>query len=261
MKQTLQNWLKNNVDFALFLAVLTETPRWAVAFMAVHEPLYVGIPLGVLLAFATSHAWRAYFNTRNSKLFALNVTSIVIAVAVIAPVMFAMTSHQADQVNINAVLSPSYVWIWATLLALTTFLPLIQLAAVHGIVQPAAQPEPVQPTAQQATRTRTQRTVQVNEQSEQYTIVEPHSAQLPGAQLPVITVQPEPHAVQAESEQLDFSTFSTAQKKAHVLRLLDSKETINQSQLSAQLDVRRQTISAWVKAHSEQEANALRSHE
>lgn len=251
MKQTLQNWLKNNVDFALFLAVLTETPRWAVAFMAVHEPLYVGIPLGVLLAFATSHAWRAYFNTRNSKLFALNVTSIVIAVAVIAPVMFAMTSHQADQVNINAVLSPSYVWIWATLLALTTFLPLIQLAAVHGIVQPAAQTEPVQPTAQ-ATRTHTKRNVQVDEQSEQYTVVQPQ---------PIVqaTVQPVLDAVKQpalETVQPDFAQMTILEKKAHIAQLILNGTPINQSQTAIQLGVSRTTLNAWVKAYSEQAVQA-----
>ncbi len=250
MKETLQNWLKNNVDFALFLAVLTETPRWTVAFMAVHEPLYVGIPLGVLLAFATSHAWRTYFDTRNNKLFALNVTSIVIAVAVIAPVMFAMTS--SETVDINAVLPSGAVWVWATLLALTTFLPLVQLAAVQGIKADTVRAMSVQPAAQ-VTRTHTKRNVQVDEQSEQYTVVEQPSAQLPTAQTAIVTVQPEPHTEQAESEQFDFSSMTTAQKKAHVVRLLDSGANINSSQLSAQLDVRRQTVSGWIKAHSTQE--------
>jgi hypothetical protein len=132
MKQ-LHKWLQVNVDFALILAIFTETPRWTVAFMAVHEPLWVGIPLGVLLAFATSHAWRAYFASRHAGLLAFNIASILIAVAVIAPVLFAMIFHPATEINIAEVLPVRLAWIWAALLAVTTFLPLVQLAAVQGL--------------------------------------------------------------------------------------------------------------------------------
>ena len=47
IKDKLTVWLQNNIDFALFLAVFTETPRWTVVFVAVHESVFIGIPLGV----------------------------------------------------------------------------------------------------------------------------------------------------------------------------------------------------------------------
>ena len=52
-------WMRRNFDFALILAALVEIPRWTVTFLAIHEPLWVGIPLGALLAYATSEGWRA----------------------------------------------------------------------------------------------------------------------------------------------------------------------------------------------------------
>jgi hypothetical protein len=144
----LRKWLQANVDFALILAIFTETPRWTVAFMAVHEPLWVGIPLGVLLAFATSHAWRAYFATRHAGLLAFNIASILIAVAVIAPVLFAMIYHPATAINIAEVLPVQLAWGWAALLAVTTFLPLVQLAAVQGLHTRMATVQPGTATAQ-----------------------------------------------------------------------------------------------------------------
>lgn len=157
-------WLKENVDFAFFLAAFTETPRWTVAFMAVHEPMLVGVPLGVLLSFATARAWRKFFETRNWWLFSFNALSMLIAVAVIAPVLYAMTTVPADQVDLSKVLSPVWLGVWASLLALTTFIPLVQLAAVQDIpllrtkevkVQKPVQPktESVQPDVQEDVQT------------------------------------------------------------------------------------------------------------
>lgn len=153
-------WCKENIDFALILAVCTETPRWTVTFMAIHEPLWIGISLGVLLAFATSKVWRHYFTTRSKITLTFNVLAIILAVLVIAPVLFAMIEHKPDQVDIAQVLQDAWLrWAWSFGLALTTFVPLVQLAAVHGVqvkhaqlsivhsaktVQPDAQPKPAQ---------------------------------------------------------------------------------------------------------------------
>lgn len=126
-KGATSRWLQRNVDFAFFLAAFTETPRWTVAFMAIHEPMWVGIPLGVLLAFATAKAWRKFFVSRDWRLFWFNVASIVIAVMVIAPVLFAQSS--GHDVDLSVVLGSKMLWVWATVLALTTFIPLVQLAA------------------------------------------------------------------------------------------------------------------------------------
>lgn len=139
------DWISSNIDFALILAAVTETPRWTVAFVAINEPLWIGVPLGLLLAFATSKAWRFYFRTRSTGMLIFNVFSILMAVAVIAPVLFAMTSVPPADVRMADVLPVQGIWAWAIIMAVTTFVPLIQLAAVQ-YVQPAtdaATPAPV----------------------------------------------------------------------------------------------------------------------
>lgn len=133
----LRDWVRANVDFAFVLAVFTETPRWTVTFLAIHEPLWIGVPLGVMLAFATSKAWKYYFATRSWKMFTFNVAAIALAVFVIAPVLYAMIGHKPDEVDITNVLPNVWVrWAWSSGLALTTFIPLVQLAVVHGHTQP-----------------------------------------------------------------------------------------------------------------------------
>lgn len=147
-KRTWQ-WLAG-VDKALILAALVEVPRWAAAFAAVHEPLIVGVPLGILLAYATSESWKAYFaDRRRFGLLTLNVIGLASAVIVITPVLYAMTSVPLDEVELAAVLPDDMRMAWAGVLAATTFLPLIQLAAAKysgrtDVVQtPATQPETV----------------------------------------------------------------------------------------------------------------------
>lgn len=129
----LMGWCKDSIDFPLILAVCTETPRWTVTFMAIHEPLWIGVALGVLLAFATSKVWKHYFATRSWITLLFNVLALILSVVVISPVLFAMTEKEPDQVDIMQVL-PDWRWRagWSTALALTTFVPLVQLAAVHG---------------------------------------------------------------------------------------------------------------------------------
>lgn len=135
-----KDWLRANVDFAFFLAAFTETPRWTVAFLAVNEPMWVGVPLGVLLSFATARAWRKFFEARNWWLFGFNVASMVIAVIVIAPVLKAMTKVEAQHIDLSLVLDDTWLWVWSVVLALTTFIPLVQLAAVQDVSQVASKP-------------------------------------------------------------------------------------------------------------------------
>lgn len=161
MKAKIVQWLQDNIDFAFVLAAFTETPRWTVAFKAIHEPTWIGVPLGVLLAFATAKAWRRYFETGNMRLFYFNLASMAIAVAVIAPVLYAMTGQEVAQVTL-AHMQPFGRGVWSALLAVTTFLPLVQLAAVtdtrmhksvvqkpKSVVQEIVQPEVQSALAQQ----------------------------------------------------------------------------------------------------------------
>ncbi len=142
----MRKWIEDNIDFALILAAVTETPRWTVAFVAINEPLWIGVPLGLLLAFATSKAWRYYFRTKSTPMLIFNVFSILMAVAVIAPVLFAMTSVPPADVRMADVLPTQGVWVWAVIMAVTTFVPLIQLAAIQT-AQPATAPENAAPVA------------------------------------------------------------------------------------------------------------------
>jgi hypothetical protein len=130
--QTVKPWAERNVTFSLLLAVLTEVPRWTFAFRAVNEPLWAGIPLAILIAFAAAHAWEEYFAEHDLLLLALNVISLVFAVFTIAPVLFAMIESPAHEVSIANIFGPFMKGVWASVLACTTFLPLIQLAVVEA---------------------------------------------------------------------------------------------------------------------------------
>jgi hypothetical protein len=152
--QTLKNigtWLKLHFDFALILAAAVEIPRWTVTFLAIHEPLWVGIPLGALLAYATSEGWKAYFvDTRRYKLLAFNVASLAAATFVITPVLFSMASAPIDEIDLAALLPSAWLLAWAGVLAVTTFAPLIQLAAVKST--PAEKPTNAITTLNRGTR-------------------------------------------------------------------------------------------------------------
>ena len=140
----LGNWLKDHVDLALILAAATEIPRWTVAFLAIHEPLWVGVPLGALLAWALKDGWNGYFRTKRLGILALNLAALATAICVITPVLYVMTYVPVEQVNLTMVFGDSMAWRmgWAGLLALSTFLPLIQLSAVRPASVPKAHDTP-----------------------------------------------------------------------------------------------------------------------
>lgn len=129
--EPVRSWAKGNVTFSLILAILTEVPRWVFAFEAVNEPLWAGIPLAVLIAFATAHAWEEFFTYHDNLLLGLNIVSLIFAVFTISPVLFAMIKTGED-VSIYNVFPYVLQWAWAVVLACTTFLPLVQLAVVES---------------------------------------------------------------------------------------------------------------------------------
>lgn len=208
-------WCKDNIDFAFILAVFTETPRWTVTFMAIHEPLWIGIPLGVLLAFATSKVWKYYFTTRNVWSLRFNIAAIVLAMLVITPVLYAMTETSPKEVNVTLVFADLRTinpvrMVWAASLALLTFVPLVQLAAVHGIQTQPAQDKPQQRSAQPK---------------------------------PPVTVTEQPENTQPQSAQ---ETDDTINKRQRAIQL--RSEGLSYAQIAGELDVHRNTISNWLKA-------------
>ena len=134
------------------------------------------------------------------------------AVLVISPVLFAMIEHKPDQVDIAQVLQDVRLrWGWSFGLALTTFVPLVQLAAVHG-AQPAKNEQAVQPAVQSSS-------VQSVVQS---TVEFEHN---PDAQSKLAQVNPE---------------------DAQQARLLKS-EGLTNIQIAAELGVHRNTVGALLK--------------
>ena len=129
------------VDVALMLAAAVEIPRWTVTFLAIHEPLWVGVPLGALLAYAASEGWKAYFaDKRRYVLLTFNVASLLAATFVITPVLYSMATGPIESLDLTRVLPPVWLATWAGVLAVTTFAPLIQLAAVKAVQPHAATP-------------------------------------------------------------------------------------------------------------------------
>jgi hypothetical protein len=143
-----QPWAQRNVTFGLVLAIVTEVPRWTFAFAAAHEPIWAGCALAALMSYAAAHAWEEYFIRHDRLLLTLNALSLAFGVFTISPVIFAMTNGSGHSVNMKDVLPLPLLWVWAIVLASTTFLPLIQVAVVEvrrrDRVQLDAQPE-VQP--------------------------------------------------------------------------------------------------------------------
>ena len=134
-------WLsKRRFDPVLFVAALVEIPRWTFAFLAIHEPVWAGIALGALLSWAAKRGWDAFFASGSKWMLSLNLFSLATAVAVISPVLYAMTYGPVSQVHLPetlAALGPSALGIWAILLALTTFIPLVQVACATYYLRPA----------------------------------------------------------------------------------------------------------------------------
>lgn len=114
----LGNWLKDHVDLALVLAAATEIPRWTVAFLAINEPLWVGVPLGALLAWALKEGWTTYFRTKQGIVLALNLAALATAILVITPVLYAMTYVPVDEVDLSIVFggaTAGFVVAWETI--------------------------------------------------------------------------------------------------------------------------------------------------
>ena len=127
-----------NIDVAMIAAAVVEVPRWYVAFAAIKEPWWAAVPMGLLLAWGASAGWKAYFADRSRHLLlVINVISLVGALIVIAPVLYAMTFTPLEEIDLSTVMAPALLMGWAATLAITTFIPLVQIAAVKMY---AAQP-------------------------------------------------------------------------------------------------------------------------
>lgn len=131
-------WVKRNVTFGLVLAIATEAPRWAFAFVGANEPVAAGVAVAILMAYAAAQGWDEYFRRRDALLLSLNLGQIASALVIITPVVYAMAlGHETEM---RAVVAGWYLWVWCGTLVLSTFLPLVVVAYVevmrHGVILP-----------------------------------------------------------------------------------------------------------------------------
>lgn len=217
------------IDIAMIAAAIVEVPRWYVAFAAIKEPWWAAVPMGILLAWGASAGWKAYFADRRRWLLLLiNATSLIGALIVIAPVLYAMTFTPLDEINLALVMSQELLMAWAATLAITTFIPLVQIAAVKMYASSAA-PDPAQdatPTVQRRKRN-----------------VEPETVQ---------DATPEPLQV-ADGAQDDATP--TIDARAHALQM--ANEGMNASQIAKALDANYSTVRSWLKRAQVQHTNGV----
>jgi len=124
-------WVRRNVTFGLVLAIATEAPRWAFAFIGAHEPVWAGVAVSVLMAYAAAQGWDEYFRRRDGLLLSLNLGQIASALVIITPVVFAMLMGAGHTVQVKDVAPGWYLWVWCGTLVLSTFLPLVIVAYVE----------------------------------------------------------------------------------------------------------------------------------
>jgi hypothetical protein len=218
------------IDIAMVAAAIVEVPRWYVAFAAIKEPWWAAVPMGILLAWGASAGWKAYFaDRRRWLLLAINVTSLAGALIVIAPVLYAMTFTPLDEINLALVMSQELLMAWAATLAITTFIPLVQIAAVKMYASSAA-PDP----AQDATPTVQRRNVE-----------------------PEVVQDATPEPLQVAQDAADDAT-PTVDARAQALQM--ANEGMNASQIARALDANYSTVRSWLKRAQVQHTNGV-SHE
>lgn len=125
-------------DWALVFAAATEIPRWTIAFIAVNEPWWVGVPLGALLSWALREGWETYFKTKNRWMLAINSFALLAAIMVISPVLYNMIFadiHSITLSNFHITEVDPFLMVWSCVLAGVTFLPLIQISASRSYAQ------------------------------------------------------------------------------------------------------------------------------
>lgn len=124
-------WVRRNVTFGLVLAIATEAPRWAFAFIGAHEPVWAGVAVAVLMAFAAAQGWDEYFRRRDRLLLSLNLGQIASALVIITPVIYAMLLGAGHTVQVKDIAAGWFLWVWCATLVLSTFLPLVIVAYVE----------------------------------------------------------------------------------------------------------------------------------
>lgn len=169
--------------------------------------------------------------------------SYTFAVALeLAVLLFVVQNKQAESYGFAAVsvaMNLSYYYLHGVqlfnLASIPALLVSVSLPAAiarysHAVVQSVQDIPPEQPPGQKVKRT--VRTVRTDEQSAEYTVVQP--AQIPEQVEPI-------------AEQVDWSVATAEQKRAFVAELLNSGAQINKTELVRQLSIGRTTLYGWIR--------------
>lgn len=139
------DWLLHGVNWAKVGAAAVEIPRYTVAFMAIHEPWYIGVPLAALVTWATAAAWEYVFERgwkRAWGVAVMNLVSLAVAVTIITPVIYLMMSmpiEEIDMTKFDLLTADPVRLTWAFAMSLVTFIPIMLVSAVKaGKIRDAA---------------------------------------------------------------------------------------------------------------------------
>ena len=147
----LKNFLGNieNLRITFLFAALIEIPRIATAFQVIHENTVFSVPLALMFAYAVSESWDAYFkNPKRYLLLFLNTFSLFCSIIIIAPTLLYIVKFRNTDVDLTKVFNYSndtIFWFYVCTIAISTFLPLIVLAAVDSESKPKQQEPMINP--------------------------------------------------------------------------------------------------------------------
>ncbi len=147
----LKNFLSNieSLRITFLFAALIEIPRIATAFQVIHENTVFSVPLALMFAYAVSESWDAYFkNPKRYLLLFLNTFSLFCSIIIIAPTLLYIVKFRNTDVDLTKVFNYSndtIFWFYVCTIAISTFLPLIVLAAVDAEHKPKSETKDKEP--------------------------------------------------------------------------------------------------------------------
>ena len=123
------------MKFSFIAASGVEAPRLVIAFTVIHENTFAAIALAFMNAFAASEAWETYLlHPKKWLLLFLNLFSLTVNIIIIAPVLMFTIKYNSTAVKLTDISSNDFlISIYSIATTISTFLPLIVLAAVHAV--------------------------------------------------------------------------------------------------------------------------------
>ena len=123
------------MKFSFIAASGVEAPRLVIAFTVIHENTFAAIALAFMNAFAASEAWETYLlYPKKWLLLFLNLFSLTVNIIIIAPVLMYTIKYNSTAVKLTDISADDFlISIYSIATTISTFLPLIVLAAVHAV--------------------------------------------------------------------------------------------------------------------------------